>query len=214
MIEKVKNMTYAELRDSYDFVMALINMPDIHPVPEGLVSIADIGAGRALRIYETDMAEIIGEHEAMKAKRRRVRRDDARNKRRSENYVKRNGNNFRRGEHQRGDKRYCYEEDLRMPEARAKSKERTDRADWELDLRDLMWDIDYAEFGVENGEKDISCFRAEIFRLDDEYNQMHEAMMQIEERIAELVGAIDVQEKYVNQDKDFLRKYNYVKEMM
>ena len=200
MIEKVKNMTYAELRDSYDFVMALINMPDIHHVPEGLVSIADIGAGRALRIYESEMAEILGDHEAMKAKHRRVRRDDARNKRRSE--------------HQRGDNRYYYEEDLRMPETRAKNKEKTDRADWELDLRDLMWDIDYAEFGVETGEKDIRCFRAEIFRLDDEYNQMHEAMMQIEERIAELVGAIEVEEKYVSQDKDFLRRYGYVREMM
>ena len=79
MIAKARNVTIAEMVDQYDFIMEVLRIPET-TMPSGMVCIADIGSGRALRKYEQESAELIADHMAEKCKVRNRRRADRKHK--------------------------------------------------------------------------------------------------------------------------------------
>ena len=114
-------------------------------------------ARREVSLFDMIHAEIMDEHNAEKARVRNRRKADRKAKRKSGAYVKRNGGDFRKDEHYAGDKNLHYPESLLIAETRVKSKEKFDRADYEV-----AKDNDYAEI------MDEKCLREQIDSEDKE----------------------------------------------
>ena len=204
------SVTIAEMVEQYDFIKAVLNIPEIQPE-----KIADNGGyigkhGENMSMYDAMMAEIMDDRNAEKAKMRNRRACERKARVRNPRYVKRNGGNFRRDVWYEGSKCFHWEEDLRMPERRERCKEKSDRADWEIDLRDLEWDIPYAEYEVDTLRDDIRDFNAEIQSIEHELSNVDN----LRERLERLRKSRDEAEGYLRNSEEFLRKYNYVKEMI
>lgn len=221
MVEKVKNMTYAELPHSYDAWKHLATGGCLgHDFYEDDPEIfCGLSNGRRhdtvmARVYDSEFAELIGDHNAEKNRVRNRRKADRKHvadnweqeklnrKDRREEYGCRN---WKRNNGHGKSCRWSSNAERKIVHA-----ERGDRADWELDLRDLEWDISYAEFEKEICREGICDFNMEIQNL--EYQLADVDILR--DRLEYLRECRGKTECYLRISENVLREYVWVKEMM
>ena len=171
-------------------------------------------------LFDAMYEEIFGYRMVEKCKVRNRRACERKARVRNPRYVKRNGGNFRRDVWYEGSKCFHWEEDLRMPERRERSKEMSDRADWDTELSALSYEIDCAEFMLESDLDDLAWLKNEIFEIGNPdgtialYEERIKELRKNSERKAKLEQYKVDTEKRIRNGKEYMRKYNYVKEMI
>lgn len=223
MLEKAKHMTIAEMKDERDFMVAVFSIPELHREnPVCMWGAEDYGPGRHAKAeyssethgYDYLYAELCNEKDAEKAR--------VRNRRRADRKHKLTPKMRKEQELMRKDRMYGYAWNLDCPKVRFapdsepikirkySEGDRINRDDWEKDLSALKYDISYAEFDVETSREDIRDFNMEIQHIEYELSNMEI----LRERLERLRKSRDDAEGYLRNSEEFLRKYNYVKEMI
>ncbi len=180
---------------------------------------AGIGTGKrsdAVQASLFDMihAEIMGEHNAEKARVRNRRKADRKHKVLPEERKHR--------EEMRKDRMFGYYYNENCPKVmfapdslpikyrKDAESDRIARADWESDLAAWDYDIAYEEFNAEICREDICELNMEIQSLEYQLSDVEI----LRNRLENLRKERDVTEKYLRNSEEFLRKYMWVKEML
>lgn len=226
MREKLKKMMWGETTGEYIpntiaeyAIMRNIfeTMPEIsiaEPVCFDGISNGKRNTEKQASLYDARLAEMIDDRNAEKAR--------VRNRRRADRKHKLTPKMRKEQELMRKDRMYGYAWNLDCPKVRFapdsepikirkySEGDRINRDDWEKDLSALKYDISYAEFDVETSREDIRDFNMEIQHIEYELSNMEI----LRERLERLRKSRDDAEGYLRNSEEFLRKYNYVKEMI
>lgn len=169
--------TVAEYIERREFADAVQKIPEITPE----IPVRDFGYigkhEQNVSVYDAMMAEILGEHNAEKARVRNRRKADRKAKRKSGAYVKRNGGDFRKDEHYAGDGRMwhdTYNWDLSKSQTGGKIRERSLRKDFEIEqdnIADAMTEYsDYCIMAEDHAErKEFLKRKLTRIMVDDEW---------------------------------------------
>ena len=212
-------MTIAEMVERFDFVDAVLKIPETMPE-----KIADNGGyigkhGDNVSVYDAMLAEIYAERN--KAKARRVRKPD--NRTRAERLADWNAEKERRKDRRIDakcnhiNKKYGY---LCIEQERRISAEKLARADWNTELSALTEEIECAEFMLDSDLDDLAWLKNEIFEIGNPdsvialYEERIKELRKESERKAKLEQYKVDTEKRIRNGEEYMRKYNYVKEMI
>lgn len=204
------------------------------PVAES-VTFDGIGNGKRsdaimAEIYDAIHAEILGEHMAEKELRRKHHNAEMYAKAQSQKYRNRSGKkreelpkcNMRGHDADRGYwknwRAYC--EFKSRTEWKQNDRERSLRSDWKTELCALTEEIECAEFMLESDNEDLEWLNNEIENIGNVdgvialYEKRIKQLRKSSERKGKLEQYKADTEKRIRNGKEYMRKYNYVREMI